>query len=128
MDFLLKSGPFGWLIIVSFSLLLVTGIFVVSITRSRRAIFTFALLAFLPLVLGLLGTFIGNIQVSIETQRSPSDPEYARSMRAEARRESWNPTYLGLGASAALLLAVGCGIALTKKVDQAGDGGTEQAV
>lgn len=87
----------------------------VSISPSRRVLFTLGLLAFLPLLLGLLGAFIANNQVPVVTQRSYNEPEYARSMEAEARRDARMPTYLGSGASAALLMAVGCGIALTKK-------------
>jgi uncharacterized membrane protein YdfJ with MMPL/SSD domain len=111
MEVLIKSGPIGFLIIVIFSLLLVSGIVVVSIRPSRRVLFTFALLAFLPLLLGLLGTFIGNTQVPM----SYNDPETARAMEAKSRRDARMPTYLGSGASAALLMAAGCGMALTKK-------------
>ena len=113
MDFILRSGLFGWLAILSFLLLSVAGIVSVAITRSRRVVFAFGLLAFLPIVLGLLGTLRGNVIISIETQGSPGDPQ--RMMMAEARREAWSPAYLGSGASAALLLAVGCGIILTNK-------------
>jgi hypothetical protein len=115
MDLLLKSGIFGILIILIFSLLLVTGVVVVAITRSRRALITFALLALSPLILGVLGTCIGNMLVSKDTQRFPANPEAARAMETKARREAWMPTYLGSGATVALLMVGGCGIAFTKK-------------
>lgn len=115
MDFLQKSGIFGIPIILFFFLLLVTGILVVAITRSRRAILTFSILAFFPLILGVLGTVVGNILVSKDTQRFSANPEAARAMEVEARREASIPAYMGSGATIALLIACGCGSALTKK-------------
>jgi hypothetical protein len=115
MDFLQKSGIFGLPIILFFFLLLVISIIVVAITRSRRAVLTFSILAFIPLFLGVLGTVIGNIAVSKETQRFPANLEVARAMEAEARREARIPIYLGSGATVALLMACGCGFAFTKK-------------
>jgi len=121
MDLFLKSGIFGLLIVAFFVLLLMTGIVVVAITRSRRATITFALLAFAPLFLGLCGTYLGNRQVDrIAGEHGlpmPAEgPHYSQSAVAAGRREAWSPTYLGSGATAALLVVFGFAFALTKKV------------
>lgn len=116
MDFFLNSGIFGLLIILFFFVILVTGIVVVAITRSRPAAITFALLAFFPLLLGLCGTYLGDLKVDEYTETvTPEILENEQSVVAGGRREARITTYLGSGATAALLMAAGCGIALTKK-------------
>ncbi len=116
MDLFLNSGIFGLAIVMAFLLLLVAGIVIVATTRSRATATTFALLAFLPLLIGLFGTSIGYRKVDAAAQMLPPEiAEHPQSVVAAGRREARIPVYLGAGASAALLVVAGCGIALTRK-------------
>lgn len=116
MKLLLNSGVFGLLIIVGFFAILVTGAIVVGILRSRRSAAVFGLLALIPLVLGLCGTYLGNLNVDRALQSMPPEPAPdLESMEAAGRRAAMSTTYLGSGASAVLLLAAGCGLVLTNR-------------
>lgn len=79
----------------------------------------FSLLAFLPAMLGLCGTLVGASQVEAHAQRAGwMDPEQERSIVAAGKQEAKVPTFLGVGATAGLLLAAGCGALFTKAAKQ----------
>ncbi|MDT8392075.1 MAG: hypothetical protein RRC34_16355 [Lentisphaeria bacterium] len=117
MDMLLKSGIFGLLVVLSFPVIFVVGLILVAIIRSKRAATVFALLAFLPLLLGLCGTALGYRQISAAVaagQISPEAANHPQGIVAVGRHEARYSTYLGLAASAILLAFAGCGVAITR--------------
>ena len=115
MNFFLNSGIFGLLIVVVFIVLMVTWVVILVTARSRRAMVLFGLLAFLPLLLGLVGTCLGRMHVNAYAREWGSTiVEHEQSVVAVGRRETWAPTWLGSGATVILLLAAGCGMVLTE--------------
>ena len=120
MDYFQKSGLFGLLIVIVFLLLFVPGIVVMAIVRSRLAAVIFMFLALLPLLIGILGTFLGNQNVdrlleAYGPSMSLDEPEHPQSVVAAGRREAMIPTQLGAGATGLLLAVAGGGLAVARK-------------
>jgi hypothetical protein len=116
MSILQSSGIFGLIILLLTPMLMVAGIIVVAVTKSRRAAYSLCVAALFPLMLGILGTFLGYMAVN-ETAKVSTEQaveSHIESGRSEARA----PGYVGLAASAILLMAGGIGVAVTKKAKQ----------
>ncbi len=106
--FINTSGVAGILILVLAGLLLVAGILVICLARSRRHVLLFALAASLPLIIGVVGTSAGYARVrAVVASESAPDAAVVEHGRAMARRT----TYLGGGVSALLWVVALVGMA-----------------
>lgn len=116
MDLLLESGIFGLLILLVSPALLLGGVLTLALTRSRKFLAIFAALAFLPLLLGLCGTWLGYRQIDAAVAagqiRVPGHPQ---GIFVHARREARSAAWLGGMATAGLLVAAGMGILVVKE-------------
>jgi hypothetical protein len=116
MSILQSSGIFGLIILLLTPMLMVAGIIVVAVTKSRRAAYSLCVAALFPLMLGILGTFLGYMAVNetAKVSKEQAVQSHIESGRSEARA----PGYVGLAASAIVLMAGGIGVAVTKKAKQ----------
>lgn len=123
IDFFLNSGIFGIAIIVGSLVHCFVGALFVLVTRSRRVAILFTAAAFLPLLVGLSGSYIG-IRAAEESYRQkqllmkPETKLQMEDLLQVSKQEAMIPAYLG-GAASVILLCLGvCGIAMTKRPDQ----------
>ena len=113
LDFLKICGICGLLSLVSTFALLVAGIAAACLSKSRRALITFAVIALLPLLIGLLGTAAGYHRVSRAGERINSpEPALIQHGREQARYT----TYLGLGCTGLLWVIVVVAASLKKQI------------
>ena len=120
MDLLLKSGIFGLLILLVSPALLLGGVLALALTQSRKFLAIFAALAFLPLLLGLCGTWLGYRQIDavVDAAREAGHtiyPDHPQGLVAQGRREARSSSWLGGMATAGLLVAAGMGILVVKE-------------
>lgn len=110
MDILLRSGIFGLLIVLCFVVLMVTAAILIPLTRSRRFVGVLTLLAFLPILLGLCGTWLGYRQVDAAVEEGHVRfSDHPQGVLAQGRREARYSSYLGTAATTMLLLVAGIG-------------------
>lgn len=111
IHFIISSGIFGFLVIVMTCFLVPISIIILFLTKGRKAIVILALLALLPLGIGLIGTAIGYAAVksASKTMEKP-DQELIKSGQSEAR----NASYLGAGSTLLILIICAIGAALKK--------------
>ncbi|MCH7225990.1 hypothetical protein [Haloferula sp. A504] len=119
MDIFLRSGICGLLIILCFVILVVTAAILIPLTRSRRVVGVLALLAFLPILLGLCGTWLGYRQVDavIDAAVEAGQTQFLdhpQGVVACGRQEARYSSYLGAGATAALLVIAGIASVVTR--------------
>lgn len=120
MDFVLQAGFSGIAIIAVTLFLTLFGILFIAVTRSKRVTILFAVVSFLPLLIGLSGTYMGermiDEQMRIETAvSSPDEQPHPEDVEVIGRQEAKSPTYLGLAATTLLLAISGCGMVFARK-------------
>jgi tRNA A-37 threonylcarbamoyl transferase component Bud32/capsular polysaccharide biosynthesis protein len=113
--FIRQSGIFGLLIAYLTVILFVAGAVLVGVRRSRKVLKVFFLLAFLPAVAGLYGTYLGNRKIDAHA-RGGLDAASAEghALVAHGRSVANVTSYRGAGATAALLMAVASGLLITR--------------
>jgi hypothetical protein len=112
IEFIKVCGIVGIVILLLTPVLLLVDVLIAVLCKSRKPLAIFAVVAFIPLLLGLLGTAAGYSQVRrvSQTLESP-DIALIQHGRAQARYT----TYLGAGSTGLLLLIVVMGMAQKKK-------------
>jgi hypothetical protein len=91
-NFLKFSSPLDWLTIFTAAILILVGLIILIAFRRRTAIYVLLVLATVPLVLGLLTTYLKNRDI----ERMLSTLESVGVEAAEAgRREAMISTYVG---------------------------------
>ena len=114
MDLFLKSGVFGLFIVFAFFVIFLTEAIVIGVTRSRRNVSVFVFLAFIPLLLGFCGTYLGNVKVDQTLEGMAKEGiQHEQAVVDAGRRDARASTYLGLLGSSVLLVAAGTGYMLT---------------
>ena len=102
------------LVLLSAVILIAVGIWIVIASRRRKPIYVFLMIALLPLLLGLLGTYLK----SIESERAIARAErVSASLIAEVRQENWIMTDIGLVGTAVPVLIGVMGLAFRKERD-----------
>ena len=110
-NFLKFTSPFDLLIIVLTLILIFAGILLLIVLRSRKPFFLFLVLALLPLLLGMLSTYLKYREIErMLTMLAESGVEVADA----ARREAWIITYFGAAGTAVLALIGIVGLILKK--------------
>ena len=104
-------GFSGILILLVTIILLITGIVIVSLSRSKKMLILFAILSLLPLSLGVLATSKARLNKCSSSEPGSSSYNAYQENCAEAKY----PTYLGAGSSALLLFIAGIGAIKKKK-------------
>jgi len=112
------SGLIGIGLLALTLMLLAGSIVILSSARSRGPIVVLLVLAFLPLLVGFLGTSLGLCEV--ETVCAAAGERSDPAIAAEGRRQAWSTTYLGAGATGLLVLVNLAALAL-------GSGGAKRA-
>jgi len=100
--FINSCGALGIAILAVTIFLLVVGLRMVWTANSPLPGVVFAVLASLPLLLGLVGTAAGYVQI----QAAVDEHGIPAAAAEDAKALGWNTTYLGGGATAALWLIV----------------------
>lgn len=108
IPFLKSSSAVDWcfiILVVFIAVMLIpVGLWIVIASRRRKSIYFLLAMAFLPLLLALLGTYV-RIR-TIETQTAPYQDANAEVIAAWIR-EAWIMTYIGaLGSLVPALIAV----------------------
>ena len=97
ISFLKHSSALELLVmLVVFLLALVlipVGIWIVIASRRRKPIYFFLIATLLPLLLGLLGTYLSLANVE---KMAAMFPEAGAEIVTAARQEAWIPTYIGV--------------------------------
>jgi hypothetical protein len=110
-NFLKFTSSFDLLIIVLTLILILAGILLLVVLRSRKPFYLFLVLALLPLLLGILSTYLKYREVErILTMVAEAGVEVADA----ARREAWIITYFGAAGTAVLALIGLVGLILKK--------------
>jgi len=115
ISFLKHSSGLELLVMLGVILLAVilipAGVWIVVASRRRKAVYLFLLVALLPLLLALLGTYLSLANVE---KAAAMFPEASAEIVTAARQEAWIPTYLGaVGTVIPLLIGV-IGLVLKK--------------
>ena len=115
LSFLKHSTALDLIVVLLIILLTVTLIIVALVTlfvsRGRKLIYVVLMAAALPLLLGLVGTFLRYDQI----ERSLSQvSEVGPDIVAAARAEAWFPMYFGLAGTALVELTAVSGLMLKK--------------
>ena len=100
------------LIVLSTLILIPAGIWMALAARTRKPIFFFLMAALLPVLLGLLGTFLRIINAE---RMAAMFSEAGAEVVAAARAEAWVTTYIGAAATVLLGLIGLTGLALKGK-------------
>ena len=99
------------LVILIAVVLIPVGIWIAIAARRRKPIYFFLMVALLPLLLALLGTYVRFIVI----ERAISDaPNVGKEVIAAAREEAWITTYIGAAGTAVLGLIGVTGLILKK--------------
>lgn len=122
LSFLKHSSTLDLIVVLLIILLTVTLILVAAITlfatAGRKLIYAVLIAASLPLLLGLVGTFLRYDQIERSlSQVSEAGPEIVAAARAEA----WFPTYFGLAGTALVELTGVSGLMLKKTAGRDSD-------
>ena len=112
IEFVKHSSPFDWLIIALVLTLIFVGILLLIVLRSRKPFYLFLVLALLPLLLGLLSTYLKYRGLE---RALAMFPEAGDEVVDAAHREAWIITYIGATGSAVLALIGLLGLKLKKK-------------
>ena len=106
------------LIILLTGTLILVAVITLFATRGRKLIYVVLIAASLPLLLGLVGTFLRYDQIERSlSQVSEVGPEIVAAARAEA----WFPTYFGLAGTALVELTGASGLMLKKTAGRDSD-------
>ena len=100
------------LVILITAILIPAGIWIAIAARNRKPIYFFLMIALLPLVLSLLGTYLRFI--SIERARARV-PNVNAAVVTAAKQEAWITTYLGATGTGVLELIAVTGLILKKE-------------
>lgn len=112
IEFIKGSGIVGCFILWLTPVLLLVDVLIAVLCKSRKPLAIFAVVAFIPLLLGLLGTAAGYSRVrSVSETVELSNAATIQHGRTQARYT----TYLGTGSTGLLLLVAVMGMALKKK-------------
>jgi len=116
ISFLKHSSVFELLIIIVVILITLvmipTGIWIVIASRSRKPIYFLLVLATLPLLLSLLGTFV----TVWRTEKLIAEfPDVSAEVVTTARREAWITTYIGAAGTILIELIAVPGLILKKE-------------
>ena len=112
IEFIKVCGIVGFIILLLTPVLLLLGILIAVLCKSRKPLAIFAVVAFIPLLLGLLGTAAGYSQVhSVSGRLEPPDAALIQHGRAQARYTS----YLGAGCTILLWLICALGAATKRE-------------
>lgn len=115
ISFLKHSSGLELLVVLGVVLLAVilipVGVWIVIASRSRRPVYLFLIAALLPLLLALLGTYVGLANVE---KAAAMFPEAGAEIVTAARQEAWIPTYLGAVGTAIPVLIGVIGLVLKK--------------
>ncbi len=118
-----SSGVFGGAVLLVTVLMGIGGVIMLASVRKRCMFYTFAGLAAVPILLGVIGTMLGYSEVYRTVAESASDdPAMLRKMLAQARI----PLFLGAGGFGALLLVSLAGLLLCKGVCDGEDEANER--
>jgi hypothetical protein len=110
-NFLRFASPFDLLIIVLTLILVVAGIVLLVVLRSRKPFYLFFVLALLPLLLGMLSTYLKYREIN---RMLTMIAEAGVEVVGAARREAWIITYFGAAGTAVLALIGLLGVLLKK--------------
>ena len=112
IDFIKVCGICGILSVVSTLVLVVAAIVAMCLSKSRRALIIFGIIALFPLLIGVFGTAAGYHQASrVDELMESSDQAVVQRGREIARYT----TYLGLGCTGLLWVIVLVGASLKKR-------------
>lgn len=112
IEFIKVCGIVGFLILLLTPVLLLVDVLIAVLCKSRKPLAIFAIVALIPLLLGLLGTAAGYSQVQrVSATTDSPDEAIIQHGHAQARYT----TYLGAGSTGLLLLIVIIGMAPKKK-------------
>ena len=100
------------LIIAIAVILIPVGIWIVIRSRRRKPIYFFLIITLLPLLLGLLGTYLRYIRIE---RALALVPNASAEVVAEVRQEAWITTYIGAVGTAVPGLIGVTGLILKKK-------------
>ena len=100
------------LVILITVILIPAGIWIVIAARSRKPIYFFLVLALLPLLLALLGTYLRFKSVD---RALGMNPGVSAEVVTAANQEAWVTTYLGVAGSAVIGLIGITGLILKKE-------------
>jgi hypothetical protein len=111
-EFLRHSSPLDLLILVLTLILVVSGMLLLIVLRSRKPFYLFLVLALLPLTLGVLSTYskyreVDKMLVMLE--------DAGIKAAQGARREAWVITYIGAAGTAVLVLIGLLGVVVKKQ-------------
>lgn len=100
------------LLVIGIAVILIpVGIWIAIASRRRKPIYFFLMVALLPLLLALLGTYLRFIGI----ERAISMvPDAGNEVVAVSRQEAWITTYIGAAGTAALALIGVTGLVLKK--------------
>lgn len=99
------------LVIIMAVILIPVGIWTVTKSRRRKPIYFFLMIALLPLLLALLGTYL---RFRKEERLIGMFPGVSAEVVASARQEDWITTYIGAAGTAVLGLIGVTGLVLKK--------------
>ena len=144
-NFLQFSTTLDWLVFTLAAILILVGILILVLARSRRPMYWFLAAALLPLLLGILTTYLKNramenalakvdsstVEAGQKTRQLPPPPPPPGGklrptptpvptpdlsfVAAAGRREAWLSTYIGAAATTVLVLIGLLGLALKKR-------------
>ena len=114
-NFLKFSTPLDWLTILAAVILIFVGLIMLIAVRRRTAMYFLLGIAVVPLLLGLLTTYLKNREIErIMSLVEPVDAEAAEA----GRREALISTYLGATGTAIVELIGAIGIVIKRRPDK----------
>ena len=99
------------LVILITAILIPAGIWILIAARSRKPIYFFLMIALLPLLLALLGTYLRFMSIERALAKVP---DVNTEVVSAAKQEAWITTYLGATGSAVIGLIGVTGLILKK--------------
>ena len=116
LDWFVSTGPFGVLVVVVALGVIVFGAATGFGRKSKATVLLFLVLAFLPLILGLVGTMVGFATVDSVVNASPGSA--SPQELAHGRSQALQVTLLGGGATLLVLLFALGSLALADRDEQ----------
>jgi len=114
-DFLQFSTTLDWLVTILIVILVVTGVILLIVARRPRPFYVYLGLGLMPLLLGLLTTYLKNQE--LQRMVAMLGPDGRVEVAEAARREAWMITYIGAGGTVVAIV-----IALLGMISKRGRG------
>ncbi len=110
--FLKTNGFVGWALVAVGIILMLVGFFLFFTVSNRKTFVLYGVASFLPLTLGLLGTWLGHQSIQFV---KASGGVLDQDMLNEGYRVAWSTTYMGFAFCMAAVVTACMGFAVSRR-------------